>query len=669
MKNTVTLFSNGIGHFKRHYAVTGKNPLKISIPCSTKDISDILESITVFGEGVKLDSPPTFTPSNNDLTSLDFTETESYSTLLNNLSGAEISINGNINGTLLGVESNFQSINGQQVLISEELVYEKDGKVYKKSLSAITSVDFVQDVVKSEIKKALKNKFSKIKPNSTMIELSISSDKNTDAYVYYKLPVASWKMRYSLRQEKGNAFLEGSAIIDNNTEEDWSDFLVSVVTGNPISFATDLGQVVVPTRDFIKLVDDHNPVNTAMYASAAAAPMGGRARAMSPDYKSKAMLCSASNTRGYSNTNTGLEACGFEPASEVATFDSVGGMAEMSSMEAKDVGDFCVFTGTTPVSITSKQSAIVPMFLHPLKNTANVLLFRNKNTITTRPFRAFKFKNETELTLSKGKVVVYQDGLFSGESLMEMSKPGEVKTLAYCIENGVKVTKKVHDVETTSTGFSLKGRMCVSSFSDVLGTTYTVKNLKKEEFKFVIEHTCDLANAEVHCANKSVRKEKASENTWRLTFTLAEDKEFSFRIDEQSIRNSSFGINDNWVVTNSDKLIKSSAMKDCVEICKKIANVETTLNEHNSNLSSLQSDVSRIRENLKAVGTMPEIASSMANELVETESQIKALNKSAIPSVQKELRTLRETLNKKLDSVSFDWTNNDKPQQIVSDKM
>lgn len=52
--NDVTLFSNGIGHFRRYYEVD-KN-LEISIPFKKGHVGDVASSLQVFGN-VKLHAP------------------------------------------------------------------------------------------------------------------------------------------------------------------------------------------------------------------------------------------------------------------------------------------------------------------------------------------------------------------------------------------------------------------------------------------------------------------------------------------------------------------------------------------------------------------------------------------------------------------------------------
>ena len=62
-ENRVVIYSNGIADFQRRYDVAAAAPQRISIPVRGDHLADVLASFNVYGN-VKLESPPTFRPSN-----------------------------------------------------------------------------------------------------------------------------------------------------------------------------------------------------------------------------------------------------------------------------------------------------------------------------------------------------------------------------------------------------------------------------------------------------------------------------------------------------------------------------------------------------------------------------------------------------------------------------
>ena len=98
-------------------------------------------------------------------------------------------------------------------------------------------------------------------------------------------------------------------------------------------------------------------------------------------------------------------------------------IAVAPEVESKEVGDFCVFTAKEPITLLARKSAVVPMFTVDLKHAGIVLLYKESNH-ASRPYRAVKFKNETEYSLGRGKTVIYNEGVFSGECVLDTAKPG-----------------------------------------------------------------------------------------------------------------------------------------------------------------------------------------------------------------------------------------------------
>lgn len=223
MNNHVTLFSNGIGHFCRVYEIGKGEEERISIAFNNHHIGDVAASLQVFGK-VKLVSPPSFTPTNADATSLEIDQKNAMRSLVTNLAGAKVKLSGKDSVyTLVGLHSvpqvndkGIQSLTDYVVLMSEE------GWISKQGLDFMGNMSFVEPSVQAEVTKALKKNFGQIKPDSTFLELALkgtSDEEKVTAQVQYTIPVAAWKMRYAIRQEEGFNF-EGAAIIDNNTDED-----------------------------------------------------------------------------------------------------------------------------------------------------------------------------------------------------------------------------------------------------------------------------------------------------------------------------------------------------------------------------------------------------------------------------------------------------------------
>ncbi|MGH9672093.1 MAG: hypothetical protein ACRD44_02850 [Bryobacteraceae bacterium] len=72
----------------------------------------------------------------------------------------------------------------------------------------------------------------------------------------YVTPAAVWKSSYRLLFEGEAAQLEGWAIVDNTSDEDWENVRLTVVSGRPVSFISPLYEPRYRSRPVSELAED-----------------------------------------------------------------------------------------------------------------------------------------------------------------------------------------------------------------------------------------------------------------------------------------------------------------------------------------------------------------------------------------------------------------------------
>src|SRR5207245_5747446 len=71
--------------------------------------------------------------------------------------------------------------------------------------------------------------------------------------VAYIAATPVWKTSYRLVLDEEEApFLQGWAIVENTTDDDWTDVRLALVSGRPISFAMDLYQPLYADRPLVQ---------------------------------------------------------------------------------------------------------------------------------------------------------------------------------------------------------------------------------------------------------------------------------------------------------------------------------------------------------------------------------------------------------------------------------
>ena len=659
LTNHVTLYSNGIGHFRRIYEVPHDGKA-ISIPFKSNDIADVLASLSVFGN-VKFDSPPSFTPSNSNTPALKIDRANSLKSMLKGLSGSQIKFNHGmtlIEGTLVGLDSStLIGADGKPFVVENVVVLTTYGLV-STDLQFTSNIEFTEEAVKAEITKALQENFQQIKPDSTFINLKLSAlgvngGKDELAVVQYTNPVAAWKMRYSIRSDKNRYFLEGTAIIDNNTNEDWNDFTFSVVTGNPNTFSTDLATVTVPTRQHIDLVEG----STQGYVKVSSPTGDLRSKSMVSLAGVGAKAAISNKSRTYSSS---LGDDGDQEDMNEACYESIGGAAAVSGgVESKDVGDFCVYTANDQFSIASKRSAMVPMFTIPLTVAETILLFKaDANSI--RPFRALNFKNESNYSLGRGKVVIYQEGVFQGESILEAAKPGEKRMLTHCLENSVKITKVVKGKKSSQSSIRITKGVSVEETVHTSVSVYTVDNRKDEQFKLLIEHLDILRDAThtFEIAKQQVESETIPDGV-RIYVKLLPKAKFTLTVTETYVESvtinlSSFHDINRITAYLSNPLAKDEKIADCVSIQSKIELKQDEISEAQEKCSDLDDQITRVRENIKAAPAS-KLTDNWVTDIDSSENQLRELKKVQIPKLVAEKAALVNNMKAALKKLTVAW--------------
>jgi cell division protein FtsB len=673
--NQVTLFSNGMGHFRRTYEVEVPKT-EVSIPFKRNHIGDVLASLTVFGD-VRLLSPPTFSPVSEEGGSLQINSKDSVYNMLADLSGAEVEVTScaisgpnkkTHKGTILGItvaERVEEGASYHQRFLSLWM----GGKMVSVSFRDIQNIVFLDETVKSEIEKALKTNFQRIKPDSTFIDISLAPlnldgelvSEPTSAIINYTIPVAAWKMRYNIRQNQGRYQLEGTAIIDNNTDEDWDDFLVSVVTGNPVSFSSDLANVVTPARAFVSVVEggnlqapDLNNVATASLGMYGA--MGGRGvRAQAANAKSYTRMVTANSGSNYGDF-------GDEDAEEEAGLESV--QAAAPGVDTKEVGDFSIFTAKERMSIKAKRSAVVPMFTVPLVGASSILCY-SESKHPRRPWLAVKFKNESTHSLGRGKVIVYQDGEFQGEAVMDAAKPGEVRMLPHRLENGVRIVKERGETNTCRSSIRVSEGVAVDEVLYTSETTYTIENRKEEEFRFLVEHTRNLhgKDTKFRYSGVEVAETEKIDGGVRVYFVLKSKEKVVLKVTEELLEAVTVRLGGmvEWfaenIVETNHPLSKDKNLVACMAVQKKIDELESEIRQKNSEVKSLEAQAERVRQNLGAVKgqTTSGIEQTWVADLHQTESEIRKITHDTVPALTTERKQLRTKLKGALEKLSLTW--------------
>jgi hypothetical protein len=249
----VILFSSGVGYFQREGEVDGHT--RIDLPFPATDVNDLLKSLVLqdLGGGtistISYDSPD---PIDRTLRSfaLDLTGNPSFGQILNQARGQKIEVTllpnssqpGTLTGTVVGMESQRQPA-GKDIIDVDLLNLNCAQGLRSVSLSQVQSVRFLNPVLDGEFKRALEVLASAHDTQKKLVSFDFHGNGKRPVRVGYVVENPIWKTSYRLvLDKKGKRSLQGWAMVENTTDEDWNHVRMVLVSGRPISYQMDLYQ-------------------------------------------------------------------------------------------------------------------------------------------------------------------------------------------------------------------------------------------------------------------------------------------------------------------------------------------------------------------------------------------------------------------------------------------
>ena len=338
--------------------------------------------------------------------------------------------------------------------------------------------------------------------------------------------------------------------------------------------------------------------------------------------------------------------------------------AEAPGVDSEEVGDFCVFSCKEPITILARKSAVVPMFSVPLNHAGVVLLYKESNN-ARRPFRAIKFKNETEYSLGRGKTVIYNQGLFSGECVLDATKPGENRMLPHCLENGVRIIKGKSEVRVRRSSINISEGAAVVEQVQTGVTEYTIENKKSEPFKIALEHVSRVVgeNAMIDFSGIETKEKEKIDNGWRVYFEVGANQKLTLTATESNLDRQTTILRNqfDWISRNiidvESPLTEDPQIQKCVEIQGKIDECEREHNAARTRTGELNQQVERVRANLesaKSVASGGKI-DKWIDDLDDSETEIRKINKETLPALTKKINGLSKEMSAALQKVTANW--------------
>jgi hypothetical protein len=260
----VVLFNSGVGYFQREGDIDGNVRLDLSFPVG--DINDLLKSLVLQDPkgqvgAVNYDSSD---PIDKILRSfaLDLTMNPTFGQILNQARGEKIDITrsekkdgatAKISGTIIGMEAQHRPVGKDQLVEVEILNLNTATGMQAIPMEQIVSVRFQNAVLENEFQRALQVLARSHDTQKKTVSVGFNGQGKRPVKLGYVVERPIWKTTYRLRLDpNGKAFLQGWALVENTSDDDWNEVRMVLVAGKPISFKMNLYDPIYIPRPLVE---------------------------------------------------------------------------------------------------------------------------------------------------------------------------------------------------------------------------------------------------------------------------------------------------------------------------------------------------------------------------------------------------------------------------------
>jgi hypothetical protein len=630
----ITLFSSGVGYFHREGEIDGNARIDLQFP--QEHINDLLKSLVSQDTGggrVATIHYDNRNPIDKTLKSfaIDLTGNPSFAQLLHQARGEKIELvtyadkaaSGQaetISGLIVGVEHQKHAAGKDQVIDVAQLnVLTADG-LRGVPLGTVQRVRFLKPALEEEFRKALEVLATGHDKQKKTVTLNFNGEGRRSVRVGYVTESPIWKTSYRLKLDKDALFLQGWAIVENTTDDDWNNVRLGLVSGRPISFQMDLyeplfvSRPVVEPELFASLRPPTYQGNLADQLKANAA--GGSAAT------SAAQAAQLANQDLQRQREAQLYARHAVALGKDATrLNFQQGVASVAT--TTELGEYFEYAIEKPVSLPRQKSALLPIVNQPVGGT-RVSIY-NPNVHAKFPLLGLRFKNTTKLHLNQGPITVFEGNGYAGDARIADLQPGETRLLSYAIDLGTEVAPEASNTPDSLLKVKAYKGILYASFKVRQSKTYVIKNRSEHERTVLIEHPFradwqlvspakpaerarDVYRFEVAAApNKTVKQEVVEEQTRVDQVALSNSPDEAVRVFLRS--------------TISSSKVKA-ALEEALSLKAKLEETRNLIRREEEALKVIEQDQARMRANMAQVPQTSEAYKRYLKKFDDQETEI-----------------------------------------------
>ena len=648
----VILYKHGVAFFERSGDLASGESAKLDFKAT--DMDDVLKSLTVEEAGggkitgVRYDSSQ---PLANRLADFPFKlgDRQSLAQFLDQLKGARVEVEYGNQPIKAAIVSGRVTADKDNKELSRELlvVLSDAGDLRTIDLGAVQSLRLTDPSLQLQLREYLTAVGNSRNKDQRSVYIDSADKKGRKISANYMIPMPAWKSSYRLQLPlTGEPMLEGWAIIDNTTADDWTNIKLSVVSGRPISFITKLYDPKFMVRPKAELAEDRMIAPEVYAGGVIGGVIGGVPGGAPPPPPPAAKMNQFERLQQFANVQSAAQMQFSRPDASQSTI--------AVSAEGREMGELFEYSFATPVTVKRNESAMIP-FLQQKLGARKLLIYSDHNV--PNPRNAAEISNSTGKTLDGGPITVYDSGAYGGEALMETLKAADKRLISYGIDLGTRITTAIGSVVSPIREVHLRKGTLTTRSSIRETVVYTIKNVDSKAKTLIIERPIRLGYTFV-----DTKPSESTDKSNRFEVKLPPNQSTRFPVIEESQAEESLYVSDIssdviaiWV---QNKALTAAARQGLERIKAKqdeVAAANTELESTSQQSAEIIKDQERLRQNLGSlnrVAGQEALVQKYVKDLADQENTIAQL-RDKTAQLRKRKIALESELSSLIDKLEF----------------
>jgi hypothetical protein len=620
------LYSSGVGYFQRDGQVEGDASVQLQF--KVDDINDLLKSLVVQDQDGGQVSTVTYAsrdPLTKTLKSfgLDLTSNPTLAQILDQVRGEEVEVlhPNPLRGTILGVEHKTENLDGKKTVEMDYLNLLTAEGLQSLPMNQVERIKLLNERLNSELHQALLVLATSHDTQKKTVAISFTGQGKRRVSVAYIAQTPVWKTSYRLVLDtQGKSYLQGWAIVENTSDDDWNNINLSLVSGRPISFAMDLYQPLYTTRPVVQ-PELYSSLRPQVYGEALEERLGREQVAAATPMPAGALAfgtAGVTTAKPMAMARNALIRSENDAARDLFRYESV-----TKAAEGARAGELFQYVIKMPVSLARQNSAMLPIVSQDV--TGEKLSIYNQQVQAKYPLNGFRLKNTTGLHLMQGPITVFEGNTYAGDARIEDLAPGQERLISYALDLKTEVEPQSKAGPNDLLTVKLRRGTLLITRKLSEEKTYLVRNRDQKKKTILIEHP-------FRSDWQLVQPKEAAERTrevYRFQVNVEPDRTEKLLVREQkpvSERLELANADSNLIAFYQKARQVSPRVKEALEkvisLRDRVSKTDAERTRREQRVNEISQEQSRIRENMARLSQSSELYQRYVKKLDQQETEL-----------------------------------------------